>query len=151
MEDIQNHPGIAVSQHDVAADGHTLAIGRRRRQLALHIHGHGVDLCFQRRRKCGPQNQLSLQPGWQPVSFRKARREVSVVRGIPTTHLAAIVIGEAIATPVILIVVISALIPPVAVIVITIPLLGKRSRCGTYNRNRHNPSEPFSGFHKILL
>lgn len=51
VEHIEHGKGLAVHQHNVAADDDVLTIGRRRRQAALQIIGAVIHLLLQARRK----------------------------------------------------------------------------------------------------
>src|SRR5882762_9583244 len=94
---------VAISQHDVAANSDALAIGRRRGTPALKFDGNKDNAALQAWRKRAAKHKLPLKPRRQAVSLGEARREVSIVFGVPTPKFVAVMFGKHVAATIVIV------------------------------------------------
>ncbi len=125
VENVQDDFRIAIPQHDVPSNRDAFAIGRRRGKSALKFDGNKDNAAFQARRKRAAKHKLPLKPRRQAISLGEARREVSIVIGVPTPKFASVMFREPVPTAIIIVVVVSVSIPipPMPVVVILAAIL----------------------------
>ncbi len=111
VKDIHDDFRVAIPQHNVASNGDAFAIGRRRGKPALKFDGNKDNAAFQAWRKRAAKHKLPLKPRRQAVSLGEARREVSIVIGVPTPKFASVMFGKPVPTAIIIVVVVSVSIP----------------------------------------
>ena len=109
----------------MTADKDAFAIRRRRRHSAVQVNRNNDHAAFQFSRKRRANHELIFQPRRQTVPFCESRGKMPVMVGIPAADLVTIAIGETVAPPVLVIIVVSSFISPVAIIMITVLMIGK--------------------------
>src|SRR6267154_4076103 len=123
VKDVHDDFRVAIPQHDVPSNGDAFAIGRRRGEPALKFDGNKDNAAFQAWRKHAAKHKLPLKPRRQAISLGQARREVSIVFGVPTPKFVAVMFGKPVPTAIIIVVVVSVSIPPMPVVVILAAIL----------------------------
>jgi hypothetical protein len=83
IDDLEIHP---VHQNHMPADEYMRAIGRRRRELAFEFRRARIHSSAQFLRNYAACYEFALQPGWQAVAVSQSRRQVIMMRRIPSTH-----------------------------------------------------------------
>ena len=109
----------------MASNSDAFAIGRRRGKAALKFDGNKDNAAFQAWRKRAAKHKLSLESRRQAISFGEARREVSIVIGVPAPKFVAVMFGEPVPAAIIIVVIVSVSIPvpPMSVVVVPIATL----------------------------
>jgi hypothetical protein len=74
------------------SDEHMRAIGRRRRQPSFEVFGTGLQPLLEARGKLAASYELSFQPRGQLIPLRQARRKMTFVLAIPSTHRFAVMV-----------------------------------------------------------
>jgi len=92
MENSQDHGGLAIQQHQVAADDDVLAIRRRRREFANKFDRRRLDPLAQSRREGAAFNELPFESRRQLVSLGQAGRQMVLMIGVPRAKHFAVVI-----------------------------------------------------------
>ena len=154
MENVHDDFRVAIPQHDVAANGDSFAIGRRRGKPAVQVDGNKDNAAFQARRKRAAKHKLPLKPRRQAVSLGQARREVSIVFGVPTPKFVAVMFGKPVAATIVIVVVVSVSIPvpPMSVAVILAAILAvlvficKNCISWNYKKSKNDDRKPFTIF-----
>jgi hypothetical protein len=115
-------------------DDDTFAIRGRRRHSAIQIRGNNDDALFQSNRKDPANYELIFLIGRQIISAAESRRKMPVIFGVPVANLAPIVINEAVAAAIVVIVTVfmamaAARISPmspvtmIAIVMIAVPVI----------------------------
>ena len=100
------------------ADRDAVTIRGWRRQTALEVHGNGADIALQFRSHVTANNKLPFQAWRQPIFLGKPGRKVAVIRGIPAANFVAVVVGKAVAAPIVVIIMVLVLVAPVAIVLV---------------------------------
>ena len=123
MKYINDDVRAAISEHDVRANDHPIAIGRRRWQPAIQIHRHRIHVALHFRCEGSLNDELPFETRRQAVFLRQSRRKMPVVGSIPAANFVAVVFGKAVTAAIVVIVMIAMLVAPVAVVVMIVVIL----------------------------
>ena len=154
VENVQDDIRIAIPQHDVPSNRDAFAVRRRRGKPTLKFDGNKDNAAFQARRKRAAKHKLPLKPRRQAVSLGQARREVSIVFGVPTPKFVAVMFGKPVPATIVIIVVVSVSIPvpPMSVAVILAAILAvlvficKNCISWNYKKSKNDDRKPFTIF-----
>jgi hypothetical protein len=138
----------------VPSNSNAFAIGRRRGKAALEFDGNHHHAAFQARRKSAAKNKLPLQSGRQAISFGEARREMSIVIGVPAPKFVAIMLREPVPSTIVIVVVVfvSIPVPPMSVVVVpaailvALVLICKNRASRKHEESENDGRKPFSIF-----
>jgi hypothetical protein len=164
VENIQDDLCVAIPQYDVASDGDAFAIWRRRRQAPVEVDRNHHHVSFEVPRKALADHKFSFQSGRQAIAFSEARRQVSVVFAVPAAKFVAIMTGEAIAAPIVIVVtvVVPTFVPPVSVAVavssiviafvifVVLVFVGKSCVAGKHKKAKDEDRKTFSSIQVFL-
>src|SRR5882762_7680875 len=133
VKDIHDDFRVAIPQHDVPSNSAAFAIGRRRGQPAVQVDGTKDNAAFQ------------------------ARREVSIVFGVPTPKFVAVMFGKPVPATIVIIVVVSVSIPvpPMSVAVILAAILAvlvficKNCISWNHKKSKNDDRKPFTIFQEF--
>ena len=136
------------------SNGDAFAIGRRRGKPAVQVDGNKDNAAFQAWRKHAAKHKLPLKPRRQAISLGEARREMSIVFGVPTPKFASVIFREPVPTAIIIVVVVSVFIPvpPMSVAVILAAILAvlvficKNCISWNYKKSKNDDRKPFTIF-----
>jgi hypothetical protein len=154
VKDVHDDFRVAIPQHDVPSDGDAFAIGWWRGKPAVQVDGNKDNAAFQAWRKHAAKHKLSLKPRRQAISLGEARREVSIIIGVPTPKFVAVMFGKPVAATIVIVVVVSVSIPvpPMSVAVILAAILAVLificKSCVSWNHkeSKNDDRKPFTIF-----
>ncbi len=157
VKDVHDDFRVAIPQHDVASNGDAFAIGRRRGKPAVQVDGNKDNAAFQAWRKHAAKHKLPLKPRRQAISLGEARREVSIVIGVPTPKFASVMFGKPVPATIVIVVVVSVSIPvpPMSVAVILAAILAvlvficKNCISWNYKKSKNDDRKPFTIFQEF--
>jgi hypothetical protein len=157
VKDVHDDFRVAIPQHDVPSDRDAFAIGRRRGKPAVQVDGNKDNAAFQAWRKRAAKHKLPLKPRRQAVPLGQARREVSIVFGVPTPKFVAVMFGKPVAATIVIVVVVSVSIPvpPMSVAVILAAILAVLificKSCVSWNhkKSKNDDGKPFTIFQEF--
>ena len=120
MENIHYDFRVAIPQYDVSSNSDAFTIRWWRRQAPLQLDGNEDNVTLQVPRKSVADNELPFLLGPQTVSSGQARRQMSVIFAVPTSKFVAVMTGETVAAPIVIVVTVPVLIfvPPMSIVVI---------------------------------
>jgi hypothetical protein len=149
VEDIDDYPGVSVSQNNVPTNDDAFAIGWWGRQFPLKVNWNHVNLPLQVRRKCLANHEPPFETRGQSVLPGESWRYVPIVRSIPTADFVTVMIREAVPTAIVIVVMVLMFVAPVAVVVIPMLFMIFVGASGESHASRNckssddDKSEPF--------